>query len=203
MAKVKSIAIVPGYGFGVAQVQDILSDIVNLLHNHGKQIYICVNSNAGRFPDYIFNLLDDTNMPKNLIIELTPSGHNKKSGQYFDFGKLDLVIAVGANDIINCSVVDPKSPLFNQNQNSKSVSNVWEAKKCVVYKNSLANGYLNIDNPTFCKNNVFFIFGNIKNNFMELNNLISKEKIEMMDLNDSSHIDIISRSIDSELELVN
>jgi NAD/NADP transhydrogenase beta subunit len=66
-----------------------------------------------------------------------------------DFPKTDLVLVVGANDIVNSSALeDPTSPIAGM-----PVLEVWKAKTCIVNKRTMGTGYADIDNPLFYKPN--------------------------------------------------
>lgn len=66
-----------------------------------------------------------------------------------DFPKTDLVLVIGANDIVNSSALeDPASPIAGM-----PVLEVWKAKTCIVNKRTMGTGYADIDNPLFYKPN--------------------------------------------------
>ncbi|CAM9304847.1 unnamed protein product, partial [Discosporangium mesarthrocarpum] len=71
-----------------------------------------------------------------------------------DFPATDVVLIIGANDIVNPSAqTDPNSPIAGM-----PVLEVWKAKQTVVMKRSLAVGYAGVDNPLFLHpNNVMFL----------------------------------------------
>ena len=83
-----------------------------------------------------------------------------------DFHKADLVLVVGANDIVNSSAIeDPNSPIAGM-----PVLEVWKAKQVIVMKRSLATGYADIDNPLFFKPNTMMLLGNAKETCEKLRN---------------------------------
>ena len=187
-----------------------------MLKGTHTKLTICINQSTGRFPGYITNILNETKIRKKYIIELDKNGNDISTGNYFDFKSIDTVICIGANDIINCSAVeDPESTIYQH-----SVCKVWEAKKCVIFKNSLSLGYMKVENPTFAKANVFMVLGSLKNNIIDFKNQITKAGLEdkdnllmikgvngmnsmSSDKNDKCNLgDLSARSVDSELELV-
>lgn len=74
------------------------------------------------------------------------------------FDACDLVLVVGANDIVNSSAIeDPNSAIAGM-----PVLEVWKAKQVIFMKRSLASGYADIDNPVFFKPNTMMLLGNAK-----------------------------------------
>lgn len=57
-----------------------------------------------------------------------------------DFKDTDLVLVVGANDIVNSSAEeDENSPIWGM-----PVLKVWDAKNCIVIKRTMGTGYADI-----------------------------------------------------------
>jgi NAD(P) transhydrogenase len=83
-----------------------------------------------------------------------------------DFNHTDLVLVVGANDIVNSSALeDPNSPIAGM-----PVLEVWKAKQVIVMKRSMGTGYADIDNPLFFKPNTMMLLGNAKETCEALRN---------------------------------
>ena len=77
-----------------------------------------------------------------------------------DFASTDLVIVIGANDIVNPIALDPSSPIGGM-----PVCEVWHAKQVVVLKRGMKNkGFAAIDNPLFYKPNTTMFLGDAKAN---------------------------------------
>ena len=83
-----------------------------------------------------------------------------------DFPETDLVIIVGANDIVNSSALeDPDSPIAGM-----PVLEVWKAKNVVINKRTMGTGYADIDNPLFFKENSMMLLGGGKDMMEKLRN---------------------------------
>jgi NAD(P) transhydrogenase len=154
----KSVVIVPGYGLAAAQGQYPISEVVKILMEHDVKVRFAIHPVAGRMPGQLNVLLAEVGVPYDIVHEMDEI--NK------DFENTDLVLVVGANDIVNSSAIeDPNSAIAGM-----PVLEVWKAKQVIVMKRSLATGYADIDNPLFFKPNTMMLLGNAKNTCEELRN---------------------------------
>jgi NAD(P) transhydrogenase subunit beta len=80
-----------------------------------------------------------------------------------DCGRTDVVLVVGANDVINPDAHDPNSVIAGM-----PVLDVENAKSVIIMKRSLSPGFAGIDNPLFYMDHARMFFGDAKVSMGEL-----------------------------------
>jgi NAD(P) transhydrogenase subunit beta len=146
----RSVVIVPGYGMAVAQAQYALRSLMNHLKEHDIKMRFAIHPVAGRLPGHMNVLLAEAHIPYDTVLEMDEI--------HPDLPETDVVLVVGANDIVNPDALDDESsPIWGM-----PVIEVWRARTVVVFKRSMASGYSGIDNPLFYKENTRMMFGDAK-----------------------------------------
>jgi NAD(P) transhydrogenase subunit beta len=146
----KDVVVVPGYGMAVAQAQYVLADLMKKLQANGTRIRFAIHPVAGRLPGHMNVLLAEARIPYDVVLEMDEVNP--------DFETTDVVLVIGANDIVNpASLDDVTSPIYGM-----PVLEVWKAKTTVIFKRSMASGYSGIDNPLFYRDNSRMLFGDAK-----------------------------------------
>jgi len=145
-----SVIIVPGYGMAVAQAQGAVSDLTRKLRGQGKSVRFAIHPVAGRLPGHMNVLLAEAKVPYDIVLEMEEIND--------DFPQTDVVIIIGANDIVNpAAQEDPGSPIAGM-----PVLEVWKSRQVFVCKRGQGTGYSGIENPLFFKENTRMFYGDAK-----------------------------------------
>ncbi len=151
-----TVTIVPGYGLAVAQAQKICKELDDLLESNGVDVRYAIHPVAGRMPGHMNVLLAEADVPYNKLYDL------EEANEFLP--KTDVVVVVGANDVVNPAAKDdPSSPIYGM-----PVLEVWEAKNVIVMKRSMKSGYAGIENDLFYHPRTKMLFGDAKDTLQKL-----------------------------------
>src|SRR3989339_1474576 len=153
---VSSVIVVPGYGMAVAQAQHAVRDLMNVLEKKGVNVRFAIHPVAGRMPGHMNVLLAEAQVPYDKLSAMEDIND--------DFNNTDVVIVIGANDVVNPAARhDQSSPIFGM-----PILNVDYAKTVVINKRSLNVGYAGIDNELFFYPNALMYFGDARDAIVKL-----------------------------------
>ncbi|MEJ6019405.1 NAD(P)(+) transhydrogenase (Re/Si-specific) subunit beta [Corynebacterium sp. H113] len=150
------ILIAPGYGMAVAQAQYAVAELVRKLRDQGKDVTFGIHPVAGRLPGHMNVLLAEAKVPYDIVLELDEVND--------DFGDIDVVLVIGANDTVNPIAEQPGSPIAGM-----PVLKVWESEHVIVLKRSMGSGYSGVQNPLFYNENTDMLIGDAKESIDALN----------------------------------
>jgi H+-translocating NAD(P) transhydrogenase subunit beta len=155
-AYASKVSIVPGYGLAVAQAQHICHEFEKNLVERGVEVNYAIHPVAGRMPGHMNVLLAEADVPYPMLVEMEDVNPNLPN--------TDVVIIVGANDVVNPAAEnDPSSPIYGM-----PVIKVWEAKTVIVLKRSMRAGYAGIENELFFHPKTKMLFGDAKDTLTKL-----------------------------------
>jgi NAD(P) transhydrogenase subunit beta len=150
------VVIVPGYGLAVAQAQHICSELDELLEANGVEVKYAIHPVAGRMPGHMNVLLAEADVPYDKLIEMDEINP--------DMPKTDVVLVIGANDVVNPAALDdPSSPIYGM-----PIIKANEAKNVIVMKRGMGKGYAAIENHLFYGDNTRMFFGSAKDSLQKL-----------------------------------
>jgi NAD(P) transhydrogenase subunit beta len=156
-----SVIFVPGYGLAVAQAQKVLKELDDQLSSNGVDVKYAIHPVAGRMPGHMNVLLAEADVPYPKLLDLDDANDVLPN--------TDVVVIVGANDVVNPAAVDdPSSSIYGM-----PVLQVWEAKHVIVMKRSMSPGYAGIQNQLFFHERSKMLFGDAK---ASIQNLLAEVK---------------------------
>lgn len=157
----RKVVIVPGYGLAVAQAQHICHELDKLLEEKGVEVRYAIHPVAGRMPGHMNVLLAEADVPYEQLIESDEINP--------DMPNTDVVVVIGANDVVNPAAEDdPSSQIYGM-----PIVKVRDAKNIIVMKRGMGKGYAAIENMLFFDDKTRMLFGDAKTS---LQNLVNEVK---------------------------
>ena len=152
----RRVVIVPGYGLAVAQAQHPVRELVDLLGERGVEVTFAIHPVAGRMPGHMNVLLAEADVPYDKLLEMEEANP--------DFPQTDIVLVIGANDVVNPAARDdPSSPLFGM-----PILEVDRAEHVVVFKRSMASGFAGVENMLVHDPKTRMLFGDARKSLAQL-----------------------------------
>jgi hypothetical protein len=156
----KNIIIVPGYGMAVSQAQSRVKMLADKLEALGKNVRFAIHPVAGRMPGHMNVLLCEVDIPYEKLYEMEAING--------DFEKTDLVIIIGASDVVNPAANTAEgTPIYGM-----PVLEADKGKHIIICNFDLKPGYAGVPNPLYeMKDKVHLLLGDAKDS---IDTLLSK-----------------------------
>jgi len=144
------VVFVPGYGMAVSQAQHAVRELANAMEKNGTEVLFGIHPVAGRMPGHMNVLLAEADIDYAKLMDLDTINPM--------FKQTDVVIVIGANDVVNPLARDDKSsPIYGM-----PILDVDQARTVVTVKRSLSPGFAGIPNPLFALDNSLMFFEDAK-----------------------------------------
>ena len=139
MKEARKVIIVPGYGMALAQAQHEVKQLADKLAKQGAEVRFAIHPVAGRMPGHMNVLLAEANVPYDDLFEMEAINN--------DFASTDLVIVIGANDVLNPAARNAEgTPIYGM-----PVLNVDQVPYVVICNYDLKPGYAGVENPLYTR----------------------------------------------------
>ncbi|MCI4351204.1 MAG: NAD(P)(+) transhydrogenase (Re/Si-specific) subunit beta [Thermoplasmata archaeon] len=146
LAYAQKVVIAPGYGMAVAQAQQKVKELTDVLEARGITVKFAIHPVAGRMPGHMNVLLAEAGVPYDRLYdrdEINP-----------EFDSADVVLVIGANDVVNPAAHRQGSALFGM-----PILDVERAKNVIVLKRGQGKGFAGIENDLFYRDNTRLLYG--------------------------------------------
>ena len=150
------VILVPGYGLAVAQAQSTLRELADLLTARGIEVDYAIHPVAGRMPGHMNVLLAEASVPYEQLKEMEEINP--------EFSSTDVVLVVGANDVVNPAArTDKSAPIYGM-----PILDVYQAQQVVFLKRSMRPGFAGIENELLYDPKTTMLFGDAKDSLTKV-----------------------------------
>lgn len=164
--KAQNVIIVPGYGMALARAQQEVAALADEMTAAGKSVRYAIHPVAGRMPGHMNVLLAEAGVDYDYLVEMDEINPS--------FSTTDLVMIVGACDVVNPSAIDVEgTPITGM-----PILHAHEAENVICCNLDEKPGYSGVENPLYKKDHVVMLTGDAKNTVEELLRCLAEEEAE-------------------------
>jgi NAD(P) transhydrogenase subunit beta len=146
MAYANEVIVVPGYGMAVAQAQQKVKELDDVLRSKDVTVKFAIHPVAGRMPGHMNVLLAEAGISYDQLFDRDEINS--------EFPNADVALVIGANDVVNPAAHRAGSPLFGM-----PILDVEQARNVIVIKRGQGKGFAGIENDLFYKENTHLLYG--------------------------------------------
>lgn len=148
LKQARKVILVPGYGMAVAQAQRAVKELLDALEKNNREVKIAIHPVAGRMPGHMNVLLAEVGIPYEKLFEMDAVNP--------EFSITDLVIAIGACDVINPAANTAEgTPIYGM-----PILKVELARHIIVCNLNAQPGYSGVENTLYQEEHVLTLWGN-------------------------------------------
>lgn len=159
----ETIIFIPGYGMALAKSQQEVATLAQQLTAMNKDVKYAIHPVAGRMPGHMNVLLAEAGVDYDMLVEMDAINPN--------FSTTDLVLVVGACDVVNPAAIDVEGTPIS----GMPILKAHEAKKVVCCNFDNKPGYSGVDNSLYIKDNTILLPGDAKKTIHRLQESLNKE----------------------------
>lgn len=137
----KDVIIIPGYGMALSQAQHAVKKLADRIAADGGSVRYAIHPVAGRMPGHMNVLLCEADVDYEQLWELDAING--------DFEKADLVIIIGANDVVNPAArLAEGTPIYGM-----PILDADKAENIIICNFDTKPGYAGVENPLYTREN--------------------------------------------------
>jgi NAD(P) transhydrogenase subunit beta len=152
----QTVIIVPGYGMALAKAQMEVAELARRMTAMGKDVKYAIHPVAGRMPGHMNVLLAEAGVDYDMLVEMETINP--------DFQHTDLVLVVGACDVVNPAAIDVEGTPIS----GMPILMAHQAKHVVCCNFDEKPGYSGVENPLYEKSNTILLPGDAKKTVHQL-----------------------------------
>ena len=152
----RRVLIVPGYGMALSQAQQAVKNLMDALEAAGKEVKVAVHPVAGRMPGHMHVLLAEVGVGVDKLYDMAKINH--------EFAETDVVVAVGACDVINPAATTAKGTPIS----GMPILRAVDARAVIVCNLDEQPGYSGVANTLYQDPHVITCWGDAAQTVPEL-----------------------------------